>query len=600
MPYPFRRAQMPVLTPQDEMENASILRNDADNGYFQGLPARRKSKMKVLMKVFSRWAITMCVIMSIYTVIIVYSGRTVMNQTTKRQYNALITGLSIALGLAVASSLNHMVAELRWWILSRRFRSKRKVELILQADNLKHTIMLAVRSKRWSIHLAALGWLILTIGSQVGLAAIGLCYSTETADKRALLVPGNVSIANMDTIETAKIVQSKSNALGAQQYTANSYGTMSLAYDTATIEEAPSARAIFVPSDPLMFCSERYCKYVFHETSQESLTDLNSNPVTVATDRSINATTRCAAWPVTAGGNGTSPNITVATKNNGRFVIGVPVRGGTDQTTFMTRSSHVCGPGCATVTAFEASDSAPWYYACNITVGEVANATRPEHQVGSNLTALAAAAIALQGYAASSLVNATDLQYQMYPAESVFGTPKEGKTWVMEGMLSRFAIGVVAVAAESNEEQVVEGMMPMKGTKLSVSHWNLIHLILTLTAALQLALGIAAALVANRVVVPDGGAVEMAQVMRTMAIRDRTAETAGEAGEKGLAAGAGAGGPVTSLWIYRDRMSSQEGLYDLHMEEQRFHARAEDGMIEMNHQRPDTGRTSRASTAAKA
>ncbi|TKW55968.1 hypothetical protein CTA1_11352 [Colletotrichum tanaceti] len=608
MPYPFRRAQMPVLTPQDEMENASILRNDADNGYFQGLPARRTSKKKVLMKVLSRWAVTVCIIMSIYTVIIVYSGRTVMDQTTKRQYNALITGLSIALGLAVASSLNHMVAELRWWILSRRFRSKRKVELILQADNLKHTIMLAVRSKRWSIHLAALGWLILTIGSQVGLAAIGLCYSTETADKRALLVPGNVSIANMDTIETAKIVQSKSNALGAQQYTANSYGTISLAYDTASVDKAPPARAIFVPSDPLMFCSDEYCKYVFHETSQESLADLNSNPVTVATDRSINATTRCTAWPVTAGGNGTSTNITVATENDGRFVIGVPVRGGTDQTTFMTRSAsaYACGPGCATVTAFEASDAAPWYYACNITVGEVANATRPEHRVGSNLTALAAAAVALQGYAASSLADATTtrttgFQYQTYPAESVFGTPKGGGTRAMEAMLSRFAIGVVAVAAESNEERVVEGAMPIKGTKLSVSHWDLIHVILTLTAALQLALGVAAALVANRVVVPDGGAVEMAQVMRTMAIRDRTADTAGEAGEKGSGAGAGAGGgPVTSLWIYRDRMSSQEGLYDLHMEEQRFHARAEDGMIEMNHQRPDTGRTSRASTPAKA
>ncbi|KZL82121.1 hypothetical protein CI238_07627 [Colletotrichum incanum] len=535
----------------------------------------------------------MFIIISIYVVIWVYSNKTVMNQTTKRQYNALITGLSIALGLAVASSLNHMVAELRWWILSRRYRSKRKVELILQADNLKHTIMLAARSKRWSIHLAALGWLILTIGSQVGLAAIGLCYATDTADKRALLVPGNVSIANMDTIETSKIVKSSSKALGAQQYTANSYGTISLAYDTATTEEAPLARAIFVPSDPLMFCSESFCKYVFHETSQASITNKNSNPVTIATDRSINSTSKCTAWPVTSGGNGTSPNITVALENNGRFDIDIPVQGGTDQTTFMTNSEYECGQGCAMVAAFEASDSSSWYYTCNITVGQVANATLPEHQVGSSLTALAAAAIALQGYAASSLVNNTSFQYQIYPAESVFGTPMNGTTKTLEAMLSRFAIGVIAIAAENNEPHVVEGTMPLKGTKLNVSHWNLIHMILILTATLQLALGIAAALVANRVVVPDGGAVEMAQVMRTMAIRDRTA--IGGAEEKGLA-----GGPkVTSLWIYRDHLVSKDGLYDLHMEEQRFHARNEDGMIEMSHQRPNTGHTSRASTPIK-
>ncbi|WYZ43968.1 hypothetical protein EsH8_VII_000404 [Colletotrichum jinshuiense] len=512
MPYPFRRVHMgPASEGQDYLENTSILRNDADNGNFRGLPATRKPRRKVLMKVFSRWAVTMIIIISIYLVIWVYSSKSVMDQTTKRQYNALITGLSIALGLAVASSLNYMVAELRWWILSRRYRSKRKVELILQADNLKHTIMLAARSKRWSIHVAALGWLILTIGSQIGLAAIGLCYATDTADKQALLVPGNVSIANMETIETEKFVKSKSKGLGAEQYTANSYGTISLAYDTAEISDAPLARAIYVPSDPLMFCTEGLCKYIFHETSAASISDKNANPVTVATDRSINTTAACMTWPIISGGNGTMPKITVAVENNGSYDLLLPVRGGTDQTTFMTNSDFSCGESCSVVAAFEASDTSPWYYSCNVTVSEVANATRAEHQVGSNLTTLAAAGIALQGYAVSSLVNDTNFQYQMYPSESVFGTPMNGTGKLMEDMLSRFAIGVIAVAAENNENIVIEGTMPMKGTKLNVSHWNLIHLILILTATLQLILGITAALVANRVVVPDGGAVEMAQ-----------------------------------------------------------------------------------------
>ncbi|KAK2053691.1 hypothetical protein LY76DRAFT_581353 [Colletotrichum caudatum] len=553
--------------------------------------------MKVLMRVFSRWAITMVIIASIYVAILVYSSKAVMDQTTKRQYNALITGLSIALGLAVASSLNHMVAEMRWWILSRRYRSKRKVELILRADNLKHTIMLAARSKRWSIHLAALGWLILTIGSQVGLAAIGLCYSTDTADRKALLVPGNVSIDNMNTIETSILVKSKSKELAANQYTANSYGTLSLAYNRGTVEEAPSARAIFVPGDPSIFCSGSLCKYVFHETSQESIINDDTNPITVATDRSINSTSTCTAWPVTGGGDGTSPTITVALANNGRFDINLPVQGGTDQTTFMTNTGSNCGPGCAVLSAFEASSTSPWYYNCNVTVGQVANATRPEHQVGWDLAALAAAAVALQGYAASSLANTTGFQYQTYPAESFFGAPVNGTTEVLQGLLSRFAIGVVAVAADYNDKYVVEGTMPLKGTKLNVSHWDLINLILILTATLQLTLGVAAALVANRVVVPDGGAVEMAQVMRTMAIRDRTALS--DVSEKGTAGRHGA----TSLWIYRDHLVSEDGLYDLHMEEQRFHIRNASGMIEMSPQRPDTDyksrRSSRGSTPPK-
>ncbi|KAK2017078.1 hypothetical protein LZ32DRAFT_523591 [Colletotrichum eremochloae] len=539
-----------------------MLRNDADNGLFRGLPARRKSHMKVLMKVFSRWAITMVIIFSIYAVILVYSNKEVMDQKTKRLFNSLITGLSIALGLAVASSLNHMITELRWWILSRRYRSKRKVDLILQANNLKHTIMLAARSKRWSIHLAALAWFILTIGSQVGLAAIGLCYSTDPADKQALLVPGNVSIPNMDTIETSRIVKSKPKQLGAKQYTANSYGLLSLAYEVGKLEEAPSARAIYEAGSPLTFCSEDLCKYVFYETSQESMTDESVGPLTIATNRSINSTSTCTARPVTSGGNGTSPDITVALENNGRLDVHLPVKGGTDQTTFMTNTTSDCGPGCAVITAFEASDTSPWYYTCNVTVGQVVNATRPEHQVGSNLTALAAAAIALQGYAASSLANDTNFQFQIYPAESTFGTPMNGSTEGLQVLVSSFAIGVIAVAAENNDDYIVEGAMPLKGTKLNVSHWNYINLILLLTATLQLALGIAAALVANRVVIPDRSEIEVAQVLRTMANRDRTVVS--DASEKGSA-----GEPkATSLWIYRNRLVSNDGLYDLYMEEQ--------------------------------
>ncbi|KAF9876820.1 hypothetical protein CkaCkLH20_05666 [Colletotrichum karsti] len=588
----LRRVKTEVTSPTQEYnysEDAAILRKNTDDGQFRGLPATRKTRWKILGKVLSRWAITMAVIVSIYVVVWVYSSKPVMSQKTKRQYNALITGLSIALGIAVASSLNHMVAELRWWILSRRYRSKSKVERILAADNLKHTIMLAVRSKRWTIHVAATGWLILSIGSQVGLAAVGLCYSTDTADKQALLVPGNVTISDMTTIGTGKVVKSNSKALGAQQYTANSYGIISQAYASADMSKVPSARAIYVASDPLMFCDDVYCKYVFHETSTSSIKDDDTNPMTVATNRSVNSTASCASWRVTSGGNGTTTNITVALENGGTQTIDIPYRGGTNQSTFMTNSEFDCGEGCSIVSVLEASDTAPWYYSCNVTVGQVANATRLEHELGMNLTDLAAAGIALQGYAVSSLLNDTNFQYQSYPAESVFGTPMEGNNGVMQVLLARFAIGVVAIAAENNADIILEGTMPLKGTKLNVSHWNMIHLILVLTASLQLTLGIAAAVIANRVVVPGEGAVEVAQVMRAMAIRERMAN--GDAGEKGSS-----GTKSNSLWIYRDTLvSKDDGIYDLHMEEQRFQPRDASGMIEMNQQLP----ISRQTTATK-
>ncbi|KAI8285703.1 hypothetical protein K4K60_001057 [Colletotrichum sp. SAR11_57] len=487
MPNSLRRVKTEVSSPTQDYnysEDAAILRKKTDDGPFHGLPAKRQTRWKVIAKVLSRWGITMAVIVSIYVVIWVYSSKPVMSQTTKRQYNALITGLSIAL---------------------------------------------------------------------------------------------------------EKVVKSNRQGLGALQYTANSYGTVSLAYDSAAMEKVPSARAIYVESDPLMFCDENLCKYVFHETSTSSIKDDDTNPMTVCTNRSINVTSSCTSWPVIRGGSGNTTNVTVALDNGNTYDLYIPVPGGSDQSTFMTNSQFDCGTGCSIVSVFEASATSPWYYSCNVSVHEVANATLPQHYVGTNLTELATAAIALQGYAASSLANDTNFQYQTYPAESIFGTPMNGTNQVMQMILNRFTIGVVAIAALNNPSLTLEGTMPMKGTKLNVSHWNMIHMILLLTAVLQLALGLAAALVANRVVVPDGGAVEMAQVMRSMAIQDRRANE--EALEKGLTTEGAKG----SKWIYRDTLVSKDaGIYDLHMEEQTFHARNEAGMIEMNAQY-----TSRGSTPVK-
>jgi len=55
-----------------------------------------------------------------------------MSSAKKRQFNALITGLSICLGLNIASSLKAMAIELRWWILSRRKRPLHEVSQYLR------------------------------------------------------------------------------------------------------------------------------------------------------------------------------------------------------------------------------------------------------------------------------------------------------------------------------------------------------------------------------------------------------------------------------------------------------------------------------------
>lgn len=556
----------------DDTENIAMLRPGSEVVGFRGLRATKRPLRKLAFGVLSGWLVTVVLSVSIFVALYLYSNKPVMSKKERREFNAIITGLAIALGLAIASNLNGMVGDLRWWILSRRYRSRRKVELIMEADSMLHVITLAARSRRLSIHAAALLWLFLIIGAQVGVASLGLCYSNNTAQKHALLVPGNVSIPDMSSLQTARLVSDRSSSLSAQQYTANSYGTVSIAYDMGTMDEVPGPGIIWFPGDSLVFCGDTTCRYVFHETATESILNSASNPTTVTTSRSIDASAVCNSWPVKSGGDGTETNITVIT-DEGQETVFIPVAGGINQTTFVTNTSESCGVGCSSIYAFEASSTSPWYYECNITVGKVANATRSEHNVGTDLTTIMSGAIALQGYEASSLINVTDIQYQAFPAESIFGTPVNGSEESLSFLLARFTIGVVAATADNNNDLSFEGMAPEVGSELDVTHWNLVIVILILLAGLQLILGVASALVANRVVVPDGGAVAVTQVLRAMASQDTVALRGGSTGESLQGRGR------KCLWIYRDTKVS-EGVYDLHMEVDSFSVRENSDPVE--------------------
>lgn len=222
-------------------------------------------------------------------------------------------------------------------------------------------------------------------------------------------------------------------------------------------------------------------------------------PVTAVTDRSIEVNTECRAFRVLEGGNGTRSNITVQLPNNQIGVVNLPVRGGLDQNTYMTDTRIECGPRCAIVTMFEAAYPDAWWYNCTVSVGDVEGAARPEEMVGDDLARMAAAGIALQGFASvsadapsgtQSKETEVVVQSQVYPSENLYGTPFSGAVKTLAATMSRFATGVIAIAAENNDAIVLPGMMPEIGNKLKMEHWPIIHVILIATAIGLLVLGL--------------------------------------------------------------------------------------------------------------
>ncbi|KAF5231922.1 hypothetical protein FANTH_13210 [Fusarium anthophilum] len=481
---------------------------------FQGLPARRRSKAKLWLGLVGKWFITVIFIIIVYGILIAYALYDVISEKQKKYFNALITGFLIALGLSTMSQLTHAVQDLRWWILSKRPRSRQKA-------------------------------------TQIGYASLGLCYSVEKTEDQALLVPGSVSIANLSTISTSSIVNASSSTK-SEEYAANSYGIMSLALNEGIPDDILSPGTLFFADNKFLFCDGWSCAYVFRETNTLSLDNPQRAPVSAVTDRKVNITTHCDALKVRQGGNGTGELITV--DNGSRETnITVPRTEVLGEKVYMTSASRNCGRDCSIVSVFEPSSTDPWLYNCTVKMSPVENAKRPEHEVGERLMRLATSAIALGGPDGPN-----DTRSNSYPAASLFGVSLNGSTEQQEYRLSRFATGMLAAVIESNTDIVLDGQMPTIGQKLNVSHWGIITLILWITAFLQLLVAVVATKVSERVVVPEGDSLSEARVLRSMVEED---VIDGEMGDN-------LGGKGKRLWIYRNRHVG-DGLYDLYMEEVR-------------------------------
>lgn len=240
------------------------------------------------------------------------------------------------------------------------------------------------------------------------------------------------------------------------------------------------------------------CYSTFYEATPENL----NYYIMVATNRWVATSSNCRSFKVTKGGDGYAATITIDDAN--KTTIDIPARNGPGQTTYIVNPAKDQHDGWSLVSAFEASGINPWFYRCNISVGPVVNAVTKEHKLGRNITLLAPAAIALQGYGGSTPTNATDpIQFQSYPSETVFGSPAGGDALSMGLISSIFASGVIVTTTQANTNINATGQLPLQGITLDIAHWSYVHLILGLIMGLQLLFAIISIVLSNQVMVRD-------------------------------------------------------------------------------------------------
>jgi hypothetical protein len=352
---------------------------------------------------------------------------------------------------------------------------------------------------------------------------VGLTYTPDTNSPVAQTTPGFVLLPNITQIFPpppgvgmgAQIHDSK----GAQQFTANSYGNMALILVSDSARNIPAPGMLWSTSPADFFRSDdgRTWTLVFIDSSPSDpgYGGYPGGPSAIFTNRTINSTYSCSSFAVIEGGNGTVANLTVLEDTNGDlFNVSLPTVAGVNSTMYFTNSDASCGDGCSIVEAFEASSTVSYYYNCNITVGTVMNAVRPEHKVGIQLREMASAGIALQGYGLGANLPGSK-QFQVYPSESTYGSPQSGNTDGIGSTISMFAIGVVSVAAFYNPNAFnVSGLQPQTGNQLHVDHWDWIWMIMGLIVGVQGAAFVLTAFLANRVVVKDESVLATARLLR--------------------------------------------------------------------------------------
>ena len=174
-----------------------------------------------------------------------FKGTRVIGKTNVRVFNALMIGLSLGLGLNLASSLKRYVVILRWSLLSKRYISLETFDLILSLDTLTNVAKLMVisfpgikkvrmlRNLPWFrdarddgtrlTWLACLAWLFINVGAQVLVAVLSLFWPVDPSNELPMMNFGTVVTSDVTQWAIDPLGQADRNATSMERITIVAY-----------------------------------------------------------------------------------------------------------------------------------------------------------------------------------------------------------------------------------------------------------------------------------------------------------------------------------------------------------------------------------------
>ncbi|PSN72788.1 hypothetical protein BS50DRAFT_482046 [Corynespora cassiicola Philippines] len=407
-------------------------------------------------------------------------------------------GLSLGLGLNLASSLKRYAVILRWSLLTKRYVSLEVFDLILGLETLTKVGKLMIislpgirrvkflRKLPWFREarddgtrftwIACMLWIFINVGAQVLVAALSLFWPVDPSDTLPLLTYGNLTAADLKTWKMDAPLEG-AWANGSSMEAAWIYGMEAMAYPTFNLNETQDELSS-LPGTPL-YKGDGYYEYRFY----------NRNPAHQYTNyllssRKVQAKASCQQLA--------TDGVWYGNENDTKYIEGSGDGGQTytpyylperltGSISWVGATYSYCGPRCTNFTVFQ--DSAPQavthpsLFVCNSTLSEVTGGEKDfvnlseedrGHIYGSEEFArIAAGAMCWTGYETNDW---DDRQARSYLRGSKWSPNKIITLEEVEDLLSRFTIGAIAAFDDHGVRYNVTNQksVPIQGQQLTV------------------------------------------------------------------------------------------------------------------------------------
>ncbi|CCX29894.1 Similar to hypothetical protein [Tuber melanosporum Mel28]; acc. no. XP_002836511 [Pyronema omphalodes CBS 100304] len=448
----------------------------------------QKQLKKTSMKLVSRFIIDLVLWASFILAVMYTEQLGSLSRMKKHLFNAVGVGLPLMLGLNYNSSFQAMAGIMRWKILASAKFTLKEADLILSLDSFLTVFKLGslwwkqcvnkTGANRKAVYfgraLACITWVILTLGSQIGVGLLGLTYDFNSDGVDALLLEkGPITITNLTTFSLKDDINANED-----QYRAHQYGDLSdqivenknIAAPTQDFDEQP---LYGVNLTVYSVDGTRDWIYRFRDWSGESSN--NVRQYAVATTRYVTVSTKCSIYTYKSyaelSNTSTLLNWTKIEQDN----ISV------DSATFVNfdvdPQKSACGARCARIGGVSTDwGETQWNTTeCDIHVSTVFNTGgNTYYDMDDKMARIAAGSIAMDGIPRKTTsVSTGDIslnvaQFARYNNRTSWGGDFLEREEV-ERRVGRFAIGSIAMLdfyGRSHNEPI-EGKKVLVGVKLT-------------------------------------------------------------------------------------------------------------------------------------